>query len=36
MLTKDVFYGIGLDFHSLESGNGILLEELKFHAILEQ
>ena len=29
MLTKDVFYGIGLDFHSLESGNGITVGGVK-------
>ena len=29
MLTKDVFYGIGLDFHSLESGNGITIGGIK-------
>ena len=29
MLTKDVFYGIGLDFHSLESGNGIIIGGVK-------
>ncbi len=29
ILTKDVFYGIGLDFHSLESGNGITVGGVK-------
>jgi|TARA_B100001758_G_scaffold244911_1_gene256981 2-C-methyl-D-erythritol 4-phosphate cytidylyltransferase/2-C-methyl-D-erythritol 2,4-cyclodiphosphate synthase len=29
LLTKDVFYGLGLDFHSLESGNGIIVGGVK-------
>ena len=24
LLTKDIFYGIGIDFHSLEHGNGVI------------
>ena len=25
LLTKDIFYGIGIDFHSLEDGNGVII-----------
>ena len=29
LLTKDIFYGIGIDFHSLEHGNGVIIGGIK-------
>ena len=29
LLTKDIFYGIGIDFHSLEDGNGVIIGGIK-------